>query len=52
MNNLLFSNRVAIVTGAGKGIGQASAIAFAKLGAKVILSGQSKATIRTNVENY
>lgn len=37
-----FSDRVAIVTGAGKGIGQATAIAFSTLGAKVVLCGQSK----------
>ena len=37
-----FADCVAIVTGAGKGIGQATAIAFAALGAKVVLSGQSK----------
>src|SRR5882724_5598962 len=42
MSTLLFSDRVAIVTGAGKGIGQATAIAFAKLGAKLILNGRSK----------
>ena len=34
--------KVAIVTGAGKGIGQATAIAFSRLGAHVVLSGQSK----------
>lgn len=37
-----FAGRVVIVTGAGKGIGQATAIAFATLGANVVLSGQSK----------
>lgn len=42
MNNLQFSDRVAIVTGAGKGIGQASAIALALHGAKLVLNGQSK----------
>lgn len=38
----MFNDRVAIVTGAGKGIGQATAIAFSRLGAMVVLSGQSK----------
>jgi NAD(P)-dependent dehydrogenase (short-subunit alcohol dehydrogenase family) len=37
-----FAGRVVIVTGAGKGIGQATAIAFSKLGAHVVLSGQSQ----------
>jgi NAD(P)-dependent dehydrogenase (short-subunit alcohol dehydrogenase family) len=37
-----FADRVVIVTGAGKGIGQATAIAFAKRGGRVVLSGQSK----------
>ena len=37
-----FAGRVAIVTGAGKGIGQATAVAFAALGANVVLSGQTR----------
>ena len=45
MNNIQFSDHVAIVTGAGKGIGQACAIAFAKLGAKVVLSGRTMAPL-------
>jgi NAD(P)-dependent dehydrogenase (short-subunit alcohol dehydrogenase family) len=42
MQDGAFHDRVAIVTGAGKGIGQATAIAFSKLGAAVVLCGQSK----------
>jgi NAD(P)-dependent dehydrogenase (short-subunit alcohol dehydrogenase family) len=45
MGTLVFADRVGIVTGAGKGIGRACAIAFAKLGAKVVLSGQSEAPL-------
>ena len=40
-----FADRVVIVTCAGKGIGQATAIAFAQRGAHVVLSGQSKAPL-------
>ena len=39
---MTFADRVGIVTGAGKGIGQACAIAFAQLGARLILNGQSE----------
>ena len=40
-----FLDRVAIVTGAGKGIGQATAVAFSALGARVVLSGQSEESL-------
>jgi NAD(P)-dependent dehydrogenase (short-subunit alcohol dehydrogenase family) len=36
------TGRVAIVTGAGKGIGQATAFAFSKAGSHLVLSGQSR----------
>ena len=45
MNTRLFSGKVALITGAGKGIGQATALEFAKLGANVVLNGRSKAPL-------
>ena len=45
MAKMQFADRVGIVTGAGKGIGRACAIAFADLGATVVLSGQSEAPL-------
>ena len=36
------TNKVALITGAGSGIGQAAAIAFAKAGAKVAVLGHTK----------
>jgi NAD(P)-dependent dehydrogenase (short-subunit alcohol dehydrogenase family) len=40
MNNKIFSGKVALVTGATSGIGKATAIEFARAGAKVVLTGR------------
>ena len=40
MNEKQFSGKVALVTGATSGIGQACAIAFAQAGAKVVCVGR------------
>jgi NAD(P)-dependent dehydrogenase (short-subunit alcohol dehydrogenase family) len=40
MNNKTFAGKVALVTGATSGIGRATAIEFARAGAKVVLTGR------------
>lgn len=40
-----FSGRVAVVTGAGKGIGRAIALAFSRSGARVVLAGRNRDTL-------
>ena len=50
MNEIQFNGKVAFVTGATSGIGQACAIAFAKAGAKVVCVGR-KAEALEDVEN-
>jgi len=50
MNTKLFSGKVALITGAGKGIGQATALEFAKLGAYVVLNGRSKVPLEDTLK--
>ena len=43
-------NKVAIITGSGSGIGRASAVMFAKEGAKVVVNGRQQKTIDETVQ--
>lgn len=49
MSNLDFRNKVALITGASSGIGKATAIAFAKQGAKVMLVARNEQALHTLV---
>lgn len=44
------NNKVAIVTGAGAGIGRSSSIALLKAGYKVVLAGRQKATLDETIQ--
>jgi 3-oxoacyl-[acyl-carrier protein] reductase len=45
MTAMGIENRVVLITGAGSGLGEATAVSFAQLGAIVVLCGRNKATI-------
>ena len=49
--NLSFENQVALVTGAGSGIGLATAKAFAEAGASVVLAGNHEDSVRAAAED-
>ena len=48
--NVSFENKVALVTGAGSGMGLATAKAFAEAGASVVLAGNHEDSVRAAAE--
>lgn len=49
--NLSFESKVALITGAGSGIGLATAKAFAEAGASVVLAGNHEASVHAAAED-
>lgn len=47
-----FKEKTVIVTGAGSGIGRATAIRFAQEGARVVLVGRTAETLKETAKNF
>jgi len=50
MNDQVLEDKIAVVTGAGKGIGRGVTLALAKAGAKVVASGRDEAALAETAE--